>query len=77
MKLEELIPVENYEDLIFKYCFILDEKTHSDAREFIKIIQKHSWNAAIKWAGENVEITKDSAFNYMINEESILKGLID
>lgn len=51
----------------------------------IKLIQKDAWNAAIKWAAENAEITNISTQHitgcittqYTIDEQSILNGLIN
>ena len=43
----------------------------------IDLIKKDAWNAAIKWCAENAEVTRDAEYEWNINEQSILNGLIE
>ena len=42
----------------------------------IEDIQKDAWNAAIRWAAENVKLDYSTLNVYKVKRESILRGLI-
>ena len=62
--------VKEFEELPSIYQFPIE------MQNIILRIQKDAWNAAIKWAAENVKLDYSTLNVYKVKKESILKGLI-
>ena len=45
--------------------------------EAIEIAKKDAWNAAIRWAADNARVMRDAEFEWDVDEQSILNGLIN
>ena len=56
----------------------LDSNTHSGYKQcmLISSAKKDAWNAAIKWCADNAKVTRDAEYEWDINKQSILNGLI-
>ena len=46
-------------------------------KEVIGQAKKDAWNAAIRWAAENAKILRDAEYEWDVDEQSILSGIID
>ena len=46
-------------------------------KEVIGQAKKDAWNAAIRWAAENAKILRDAEYEWDVDEQSILNGIID
>ena len=85
-----MVNLKEFEQLPLDTNYLFDESMYrySTLLPQLKLIEqakKDAWNAAIRWAAENAEITNISTQHitgcittkYTIDEQSILNGLID
>ena len=73
--------VKEFEELPLDTNYLFDESMYrySTLLPQLKLIEqakKDAWNAAIKWAAENVKLDYSTPNVYKVKKESILKGLI-
>lgn len=73
--------VKEFEELPLDTNYLFDESMYrySTLLPQLKLIEqakKDAWNAAIKWAAENVKLDYSTLNVYKVKKESILKGLI-
>ena len=74
--------VKEFEELPLDTNYLFDESMYrySTLLTQLKLIEqakKDAWNAAIKWATENARVMRDAEYEWEVNEQSILNGLID
>ena len=73
---------KEFEELPLDTNYLFDESMYrySTLLPQLKLIEqakKDAWNAAIKWAAENARVMRDAEFEWDVDEQSILNGLIN
>ena len=59
------------------YIIGMQNKSNQSLGKTIDMAKKDAWNAAIRWAAENAKILRDAEYEWDVDEQSILNGLID
>jgi len=73
---------KEFEELPLDTNYLFDESMYrySTLLPQLKLIEqakKDAWNAAIRWAAENAKILRDAEYEWDVDEQSILNGLIE
>ena len=74
--------VKEFEELPLDTNYLFDESMYrySTLLPQLKLIEqakKDAWNAAIKWCAKNAKILRDAEYEWDVDEQSILNGLIE
>ena len=74
--------LKEFEELPLDTNYLFDESMYrySTLLPQLKLIEqakKDAWNAAIRWAADNAKTLRDAEYEWDVDEQSILNGLID